>query len=190
MKRVVLLIIIALFCSSAVAQNGGGFSFGAKTGLNISDFTGSTGNARFGYYGGVFADYTISRLGFELGVYYSEQGSFEVTEQSVVGNKIDYRFDYINTQMLAKYQLFSGFRVFAGPEVSYLINATGTNHQGDRYDLNNINYWDVGIVAGVGYSFRFGLDLSASYSRGFFDVFDTSRTAYTSTFRVIVGWSF
>ncbi len=188
MRKFFIAIVMLIFSSSSLfAQNGDGFGFGAKAGLNLADFTGSTGAARVGFVGGAFIDYNIKRFGFELGVYYSQQGSDGVLLDGF--NRYNYQLDYLNAQLLVKYQLFNGFRVFIGPQLGYLINSTRkANGITEQYD--NINKMDLGINAGVGYTFRFGLDLSASYTRGLTNLFITDRTAYNSTFRVSVGWIF
>lgn len=189
LKKIVAIFALSVFCVSSFAQNGDGFGFGVRAGINMADFTGSTGASRVGFFGGVFGDYTIKRFGFELGLYYSEQGADNIVEQGIAGNRNNYRFDYLNLQLLVKYQVFNGFRVFIGPQFSYLLNAKRSN---DSYTepFKAVMGSDLGITAGVGYTFTFGLDLAASYSRGFFDIFKDDRLAYSSTFRVTAGWRF
>lgn len=188
----VLLALVSF--QDAVAQNGNGFGVGVRAGVNFSDFTSSTGRGRSGFVGGVFGDYTVKRFGFELGVYYSEQGSNGVVEQSLPGNRADYHFDYVLLQVLVKYQVFNGFRVYLGPTNGYLINSQRFYvNEGVRVNekLTNIRNYDIGITGGVGYTFKFGLDLSAAYNHGFGDLFlSDDRQSYTSMFRVTVGWNF
>lgn len=172
--------------TALLAQHGNGFGYGVKAGINISDLTNSTGASRIGFVGGAFVDYSIERFGFELGFYYTEQGSNDVIDAFT---RTDYHFDYINAQILAKYQIFTGFRVFIGPQGGYVINSTA-QYDDTKVEYNGIAKWDIGVVAGIGYTFKIGLDLSASYSRGFTDVFTDDRTAYNSIFKVSVGWIF
>lgn len=189
-KKIILLLLVALFSTTiSSAQNGDGFGYGAKIGVNIADFTGSTGTARAGFLGGAFVDYNIDRLGFEVGVYYSQLGSRDDIRQDIPGNKASYKFDYLSSQLLAKYQLFSGFRVFVGPELSYLLSSK-EYYDDTTTDIDYINGWDFGVAAGVGYSFTFGLDLSAYFVRGVTNIMTNDNTAYNSTFRVAVGWRF
>lgn len=198
MQKKIFIIVVALLAlvsiQDAVAQNGNGFGVGVRAGVNFSDFTSSTGRGRSGFVGGVFGDYTVKRFGFELGAYYSEQGSNGVVEQSLPGNRADYHFDYVLLQVLVKYQIFNGFRVYLGPTSGYLINSQRFYmDEGVRVNekLTNIRNYDIGITGGVGYTFKFGLDLSASYNRGFGDFFlSNDRESYTSMFRVTVGWNF
>ncbi|MEG1413964.1 MAG: porin family protein [Mucinivorans sp.] len=186
------ILIIAVFCSfafGASAQNGNGLGGGVRVGVNMADLTKSTGRIRAGLSAGLFVDYTIKRFGFEAGLYYSEQGSFNVAEQSIAGNRADYKLDYLDLQLIAKYQVFNGFRVFLGPNAGYVV-AARRSYANITEGISNITPWDVGVVGGVGYTFRFGLDVAASYTHGFIDVFQDSRTSYTSMFKVTVGWNF
>ena len=174
----------------AVAQNGNGLGGGVRAGVNFADFTSSTGVGRVGLRAGAFVDYSISRFGFELGAFYSEQGSFGTApETSVTGSRVDYRFDYLNAQLLVKYQLFTGFRIFLGPQGGYLLNAE-RSYAEVREPYGEVNKWDFGLTGGVGYTFRCGLDLSAGYTHGLVDVFSSSRYAATSIFHISVGWHF
>lgn len=188
-KKLLFTALLCIIVQGAVAQNGNGLGGGIRAGLNLSDFTGSTGSSRAGISAGLFVDYTINRFGFEAGLYYSEQGSFGVAEQSIVGNRANYNLDYISLQLLVKYQIFNGFRVFLGPNAGYLINSKMSYGSVNQH-IDYIAPWDIGIVGGVGYTFRFGLDVAASYTHGFIDLFKTERKSYTSMFKITVGWNF
>lgn len=185
-----LCALLSLAAVPSAAQNGNGLGGGVRAGVNLSDFTGSTGVWRTGLRVGGFADYTIQRFGLELGAFYSEQGAFAtVPNTEVSGARIDYRFDYINFNLLAKYQLFSGFRVYLGPQGGYLINSEQSYDQ-VRQPYDQVNKWDLGITGGVGYTFNFGLDLSAGYTHSLVDLFSSDRYANTTLFSVTVGWHF
>ncbi len=64
---------------------------------------------------------------------------------------------YVSLPVIIKYQ-FSSFRVFGGPQVSYLVAATdnisGTGPSGARIDadrsaFSKLNRWDAGFVVGL-----------------------------------------
>lgn len=193
-KILVLVIFVCATTISTFAQNGNGVGLGARIGLTAADFTGSTGESRVGFVGGLFVDYSISRFGFEAGLYYSQQGSFKVADMRGDDNRADYKLDYLDLQVLVKYQIFNGFRVFAGPSVGFLLNSTISYKDGAQsvtQKISTVRKYDVGIVGGAGYTFRFGLDVAASYTYGFSDLFlPTNKEAHTSMFKVTVGWSF
>lgn len=190
MKKIFFSVLLGVATVITSAQNGNGFGGGVRTGINFSEFTGSTGSGRVGFRVGAFADYSIERFGFELGAFYSEQGSFGAApETTVSGVRVDYRFDYINANLLVKYQLFTGFRIYLGPQVGYLINSEW-GYDGVRETIAGINKWDFGVTGGVGYTFKFGLDISAGYMHGLMDLFLSERFSNTSIFSVTVGWHF
>lgn len=189
MKKWVIIAILSLLSLSTIAQNGSGLGVGIRAGVNLSDFTSSTGRARAGFAGGLFLDYNISRFGFELGVNYSEQGSLGVVQSGTLGNSTDFMLDYVNAQLLVKYQVFNGFRIFIGPQASYLVSSIQMKNGRDE-PINYINAWDYGVRGGVGFTFKFGLDISASYNHGFSDIFLDDRTSYTSMFTINLGWRF
>lgn len=192
-KTITLWTLCALMLASiqtAMAQNGNGLGGGVRAGINFADFTGSTGTGRVGLRVGAFADYSIKRFGFELGLFYSEQGSFGAApETTVTGARVNYRLDYLYAQLLVKYQLFTGFRLYVGPQAGYLLNSEWS-YPGVREPFNGVNKWDIGLTGGVGYTFKFGLDISAGYTHGVVDLFSTSRYSNTSLFSVSVGWHF
>ena len=95
-----------------------------------------------------------------------------------------YNLDYINVPILLQYMFDNGFRLQAGPQVGFLLNAK-TEAAGVEVDYKDeSNTVDFGIGAGVGYvhpptgfgvDVRYNLGLSninesdavKSYNRGF-----------------------
>lgn len=189
MKKWIIIALFTLLPFTSAAQFGNGFGVGVRAGINLSDFTGSTGSGRPGFIGGAFVDYNVKRFGFELGFNYAEQGSLGVVQSGAINNEVDYRFDYVNINFMVKYQVYNGFRIFLGPQFSYVVSAV-EKRDGVISPYEYASPWDLGVKAGVGFTFTFGLDLSASYTHGFFDMFQTSRTAYNSVFAISVGWRF
>ena len=95
---------------------------------------------------------------------------------------------------------FSGFQVFAGPQVSYLVNADlktkagvfGINLLNKSWDVTDeYNRWDAGITGGIGYQFKNGVSFSASYDHGLSRVdANESLEAYNRSFKVGLGMRF
>lgn len=191
MKRKLLIILVTLCAIPAMAQLQRGLGFGAKVGVNISDFTSSTGGTRSGLNAGLFTDYYFNNtLGLELNAAYSQFGSIGNAPSRPNEDKLkmNYNFDYINLDLLFKVHFIDGFRIFAGPQVGFLVNGSvSTNDVATK--LSNVSNTQFAIVAGVGYTFKFGLDLQASYTRGIQKVF-TDRKAYNYAYAVTVGWRF
>ncbi|MEG2755769.1 MAG: porin family protein [Mucinivorans sp.] len=198
MKNIILVLLGLLISCSCFAQRQKGFGLGVKVGLNVADFTSSTGGPRAGLYAGVFTDYYVSeRFGFELGAYYSQQGSNENSYIFPVDGSpyqlINYDLDYISTQILLKYHFVLGFRAVLGASPAFLMKATSKTINGEGIEsINNIdgiNKFDCGVIAGIGYTFKFGLDLQVSYTRGFMSFFE-DRGRYNSVYMLGVGWRF
>lgn len=186
------LIIAAIFALASLyswAQNGNGLGGGVRVGINFADYTSSTGTGRAGFVGGAFIDYNISRFGFELGANYSQLGTLNIVKSGIVNNSADYLIDYATTHLLVKYQIFDGFRIFLGPQANFLVQSVCVEN-GQSNPINYISNFDIGLRAGVGFTFKFGLDISASYTRGFIDMFETPQSSYNSSFNITVGWRF
>lgn len=195
MKKLLLVILItasSLIISQAQTQKGLGF--GVRTGLNLADYTGSRGDFRPGFTAGLYTDYYFAtRWAIEMGAYYSSQGSKNIVTQGVLGGRIDNLLDYAQLQLGVKYNIVGGFRAFAMGQGSYLINAKQRlnyeNGESQLTKINNVAKWDGALAVGVGYTFHFGLDLQASYTRGFINLFEDGANV-TSYYRVTIGWRF
>lgn len=192
-KTILIALILAASVSAASAQQKPGLGLGVKAGLNFSDLTSTSGNVRTGLHAGLFTDYYFSKnFGLELGLYYSQQGNLDNldTRDRFNTGRTDYIMNYFSVPLTVNYRIFNSFRIFAGPQMGIVLESRL------RPDLNNFNFvtrnteWSG--IAGVGFTFGIGLDLSASYTFGFTDVFDTPdfRTSYTSMYRVSLGWRF
>jgi hypothetical protein len=116
----------------------------------------------------------VKKWGIETGLYYSEYGTKYHTE----GHRTeDYTVEIVHIQipLLAKYYIYKGFNVFAGPQIGYRL-ASDTKPS-NFYNLYGKKLYYSG-VAGLGYQFNFGLQLSANYIHGFTDL-DPSYESYS-----------
>ena len=199
MKKLLTIIILTLTASIAAKaqeiqpmQNGLGL--GVRAGLNVADITSNSGSAIAGLKIGAFTDYYFNhKFGLELGIYYNQLGLKDRLSPGTVLGTEDYRMHYANLQLNAKYHVARGFRVFLGGQAGYAIDAFSSRTLPDatvEYNpLTNINRWEGSGVLGVGYTFKFGLDLEATYTRGFTSVFNDQKQ-YNSVFAISVGWRF
>ena len=83
---------------------------------------------------------------------------------------------YIDMPVLLKIKPAAGLQIFAGPQVSYLVennlradvSVFGFSLLNRDIDITEqFNRWDVGVTGGVGYEFENGIGIAASYERGF-----------------------
>jgi hypothetical protein len=127
------------------------FSLGIKGGLSIPNLTAggnnpvSTGwSSRLGPYFGLIGEYSLSdRFDLQLQLNYSSQGGKKNGEQAIpnpVGSVPPYlyanfnsevKLNYLELPVLARFKLPMGndwaFYLFAGPYISYLLNAVNQN---------------------------------------------------------------
>ena len=197
MRKNFLLICSLAFSSLLFAQTTpsfgirGGLSSASMKGdaansLNdMLDFTngGITSGNHTGFFGGGYVSIPVTdQFSVEPALYYSQKGyelrgALNVKGLEFLGAnaKAKLTSNYIDLPILLKGN-FSGFQVFGGPQISYLANANlkttagvlGFNLLNKNMDATEqFNRWDMAVVGGVGYQFKNGMNLSASYDHGF-----------------------
>ena len=177
MKKVVLLFILFVFSlSQADAQE---FHFIPRNGLNLANtYPESFAEMRPGLNIGVAEEIRFSKLfALEPGVYYSMQG---YQQENAKGETARLKADYLNIPVYAKFYLYRGFHLFAGPQVGFNVRAKASNyifvsaptpvHQSE-YDFSGdkkeeIRNCDFSVLMGLGYTFDMGLVISANYNLG------------------------
>ncbi len=176
---------------------------------NIVDF--SNGIVTTGSHTGLYAGFTSNiPLGgifsVEPGLYYAQKGfslngdlTLKGAEFIGANAKAQLTSHYIDLPVVLKANL-SGFEVFAGPQVSYLAQADfkttagalGINLFNRKISATEqLNRWDAGLTAGVGYAFSNGFSVSAAYDHGMMKA-DANKNVdtYNRSFKVGVGFSF
>lgn len=218
MKNILLLISFVLISSYTFAQSSP--VFGVKAGVlssgmrgdavksfnNILDFTnGKVTTKNFtGFFAGGYASLPMSsNFSFEPGIYYSLKGyeldgSIGLKGMDFLGAhaKAILQSQYVDIPVLLKGN-FSGFQVFAGPQISYLAQSNlkttagvlGINFLNKTMDVTSqFNRWDIGVTGGIGYQFTNGLSLSASYDYGLSKAdANQNLNAYNHAFKVGIG---
>jgi hypothetical protein len=221
MRKKILLFCSLAFSSIIFAQTSP--SFGVRAGLSsakmsgeaannlndLLDFTngGVTTNSHTGFFGGGYVNIPLtSQLSVEPALYYTQKGYELRGELNVKGldflganAKAKLTSSYIDLPILLKGN-FSGFQVFAGPQISYLTKADlrttagllGFNLLNKTMDATEqFNRWDAGITGGVGYQFANGLNVTAAYDHGLSKA-DKNKNmeAYNRSFKLGLGISF
>ena len=177
MRKVVLLFILFVFSlSRADAQE---FHFIPRIGLNLANtYPESFADMRPGLNIGVAEEIRFSKLfALEPGVYYSMQG---YQKENAKGETARLKADYLNIPIYAKFYLYRGFHLFAGPQVGFNVRAKASHyvfvsgptpvHQSE-YDFSGdkkeeIRNCDFSVSMGLGYTFDMGLVISANYNLG------------------------
>lgn len=164
MKKTIIFAATVLFMFSAKAQS---THFGIKAGLNASSLNSSPSNSdmqtKIGFNAGFLAHiHTASELwAIQPEVYYSSEGA---KSKSNSDNKVE--LGYINVPVLVQYMFGNGFRIEAGPQVGFLMNAKG-KQGGTSTDIKgDMKSAVFSIPVGVGYLTSSGLGFDARYNFG------------------------
>ena len=218
MKKILLSVatIVALG-TAAQAQEA---KFGVKAGVNFANFGGDVEDAssRTGFHVGAVADYMISEtFGVGAELVYSQQGSqTESTDTQTFGgvtvtekNESKQTLNYLNLPIMAKYMVFEGFTIHAGPQIGFLLSAeakedytttTGDVTESGSATVDNKDGFksvDFSAVAGVGYELPMGLFFQARYQAGISSVLENSEgldgkdiSTTNNVFSISVGYKF
>jgi hypothetical protein len=176
---------------------------------NLLDFTNGmvrTSN-RTGFFVGGYTSVPLTDVfSVEPAVYYSQKGyemkgALNVKNLDFLGAnaKATLRSQYIDIPVLLKANL-NGFQLFAGPQIAYLINADlrttagvlGFNLLNTNLDATGkFNRIDVAATAGIGYQFKRGVNIMASYDYGLSKA-DAKRNlnSYNRSLKVGIGTTF
>jgi hypothetical protein len=165
MKKTLLFGFLFLAAIAANAQVT--FKPGLRAGANFSKITNTDLDYKTDFYVSAFGAikltkfYTMqpeigySRQGAEGSFSYSESGA-ELTEN------VDISLNYVTFSFINKFTLTDAINVHVGPTFDI---GTGTKD----YLEDDV---DVGITAGIGYTFPFGLGIEARVKKGFVDITD------------------
>lgn len=169
MKKTIIIASALLMFIGVKAQN---VQFGIKAGLNASNIHVSNSSddkldTKLGFNAGFLAHIHASKnFAIQPEVYFSQEGA-----KSKDGNiKSVYNLNYINVPVLGQYMFGNGFRVEAGPQVDFLVNAKTKvgSVSVDSKDLYNTVSFSVPV--GLGYLTTYGLGIDARYNFGITDI--------------------
>jgi hypothetical protein len=221
MKNQFLLFALLAISTVTFAQTTP--SFGIRAGVSSSGMRGDAVNNlnqmldfakdmittqnHTGFFAGGYASIPFSDvISLEPGLYYSQKGyemtgSLNVKGLDFLGAnaKAKLNSQYIDLPVLLKANI-NGFQLFAGPQVSYLMQADlkttagvfGINLLNKKMDASNqFNKWDAAVTGGVGYKFANGVNISAAYDYGLSRV-DASNSvnSYNQAVKVGIGMNF
>ncbi|HVG17219.1 MAG TPA: porin family protein [Chitinophagaceae bacterium] len=220
MRKQILLTLLVALSVSAFAQKS---SFGIRGGVTSSGMRGEAANnlkdlldfsngmittgKNTGFFGGGYVSIPLSAaVNFEPALYYAQKGyelkgalNLKGLDFLGVNARANLNTHYIDLPLLVKANL-NGFQVFAGPQVSYLVQADlrttagvlGFNLLNRKMDATEqFNRWDAAVTGGVGYRLQNGVNIIASYDHGLSKT-DKNKNlnAYNHSFKVGVGYNF
>ena len=167
-----------LVTATAKAQD---FNIGIKGGLNIYNINNNYGakydnlvGFNFGLIGHI---HLAKQLALQPELVYSAQGA-KFTSNGV---ETKIKLGYINVPILLQYMFDNGFRLEAGPQFGFLVNAKAKTPNSTADIKNNFKKVDVGLGIGIGYvnpESNFGID--ARYNLGLSNINENTSTKSTN----------
>ena len=182
MKKLIIITAFAVFGFNT--SNAQDLSFGVKAGVNFATFTGDDSAEANGltsfHVGGVLNIGITDKFSVQPELLYSGQGS-----DSRLG---DFKLDYINIPLLAKFMVVDGLSLEAGPQIGFLTSAKLKG--GDIKDF--VKGTDFSGVVGAGYLLDSGLNFAARYNFGFSNNAETDLNIdlKNAVFQLSVGYMF
>ena len=167
MKFLIGLMTAILITGVASAQHvnapAGHVSLGIKGGVNMYNVHNDDNtkyDQRTGYHFGLLGHIHLdNQFAIQPEIVYSAQGA-------KIGDT-KYNLDYINVPALFQYMFDNGFRIQAGPQVSFLVSAKSILNNNTTDNKDNLKPIDFGLSIGASYvvpSTGFGID--ARYNLG------------------------
>ena len=197
MKQKILLSIISTFLLLNVIQ--AQVSYGVRSGVNFAKWQGDdlqiiedlldktdgylVTKGRSGLHIGGYVHIPISEtFAFEPGLEYSKKGysikgDFQIPALKYFGINVGAQVQshYIDIPLVLKANVYKGFQVYAGPQVSYLVRSTlnaklgvlGISIFNKGFGITErFNKVDLGLTGGLGYQFGNGINIQAGYDYG------------------------
>ena len=168
MKKTIIFAASLFLLLNANAQEA---HFGIKAGMNASSLNSSPADpdmqTKIGFNAGILAHIhgANAQWAIQPEAYYSSEGAKSKSNSDA---KLDLGF--LNIPVLAQYMFDNGFRIEAGPQVGFLLNAK-SKEGGSSMDIKDgYNTVAFSIPVGVGYLTTSGLGFDARYNFGISDL--------------------
>ena len=180
MKKTILLAAFTIigYMGNLSAQEY--WNFGIKGGVNFTNMTSDgfeENDSRTGFHIGLLAEIPVSdRFSIQPEALYSTQGT-EAT-RIFFGDRItgEYKLDYIQVPVIAKFYLIDGLALEAGPSFNFLVQEE-YEFESNRLDLETdsdlASTFEFGGAFGASYTFNNGFFVNGRYVQAFTDAFDS-----------------
>jgi hypothetical protein len=199
-------------------------SYGIRSGINFSKWEGDdlqviedlldktegyvVTKGKKGLHIGGYVHIPISEVfSFEPGFQYSKKGysikgDFQIPALKYFGINIGAQVQshYIDIPLTLKANVYKGFQVYAGPQISYLVRSSlnaklgilGISIFNKGIGITErFNKADIGLTGGLGYQFDNGINLQAGYDYGISKLDKNDNyEAYNRVVKVSVGYTF
>ena len=176
-KKLMTLLLALLACMSASAQ----VQFGAKVGLDLTNFWGKEANhgILLNYQGGLLLEYKLNtHFGIAPEIVFAAQGGkgHKVTQYNEYGSleaiDLTYHTNYINVPVMFKYYTAPDFSIDFGPQVGFNVYSKSTGASGIAVDKKyRTNAVDFGLGLGGTYDIDKNVFIQFRYTLGLTHVF-------------------
>ena len=188
MKKIIIFAVTFLLLVNAKAQQ---VHFGVKGGVNVSqlNFKNKTpSDSRVGLHLGVLAHiHTASKSwAVQPELLYSMEGA-----QKVGNSSLKYELNYLNLPVLLQYMFDNGFRLEAGPQINFLLNAKRKSG-GVSTDYDAFKSVSFSLPVGLGYLTTSGLGFDARYVFGLSNINDNDNgtSIHSNVFQLGIFYQF
>ena len=212
MKKLLLTAAIAVFTLSSV--NAQDITFGAKAGINIAnlDVTDANIDSRTSLHLGVTAEFEISdTFSIQSELLYSLQGATQSNTEELPGFRSvieqEWKLNYIQIPIMAKFYVSEGLSLEAGPQIGFLASAevdidftvtdlfdgTSVSNSSTVDVKDSFKSVDFGLNFGLGYKLDSGLNFALRYNLGLSNIYDVSESTVkikNRVFQLSVGYTF
>lgn len=187
-KLLTILALLGTVYNASAQLKSDGIMFGVKAGINLANVSISGG-------GTSISPNSLTRG--TVGAFAMIPGGKNFTIQPELlysgmgfgysGSKVT--FDYLSVPVLAKFTGASGFGIYAGPQIGFLLSA-----KDDGDDIKeNIKSTDFSGVFGADYTLSNGINFAARYQLGFSNFIkegDPGEAAKNNAFTFTIGYVF
>jgi len=219
MCKFAIAFITLLLSTSGYSQDN--ISLGIKAGVNFASATGDASDSnsqigydegRTGFHVGVISELSISnKFSLQTELLYSQVGAnYSYDNRPADGAKVDsdLNLDYITLPILAKYYVYKGLSLLAGPQLGYIVNSEIENEiltsgflvpetlRNETIDIkDDINNFDFGFAIGSSYELNNGLFIQARYVLGLSEIPKNEEQTISTdlkneVFQVSLGYKF
>jgi opacity protein-like surface antigen len=188
MKKVMLTAVAVMAFGLSNAQD---VKFGAKAGLNMSNFGGDAEGTdmKVGFQVGGFAEIKISdKFAVQPELLFTNLGA----KEDFMGTTVTNNLNYIAIPVMAKYFVAEKFSIEAGPQIGFLMSAKA-EAEGESVDIKDaLNSTDFGLNLGFGYDFTENIGVGLRYTAGVSNILKDSGDSKVnnSNIALAVGYKF
>jgi len=166
------LATIYLYSQDERSKKESNFKGGLRAGFTASQISGDdlSGFNKFGAYGGAFVNFPLTKdlkwlFQFELNLIMKGSSTFATaSSDGSISNTYILTLLYTETPFLVKWRLFKGIELELGPSINFLCYSAEKINGFKEPGRQSFNFYEVAIIAGVGYLFKSHLGVNLRWS--------------------------